>query len=1066
MQGEMKSREQLLQELKKTHHRMVELEKSEIQHQKREEVLRKTNALYKGLEDIINQTPVIVFIWQAVEGWPVDFVTDNIGYFGYTPDDFYSGRVPYADIIHPDDLSRVAEEVASHSQEGGSESFKQEYRIITNGRNVRWIEDRTSIKRDDNGNITHYQGIVLDITERKEMGNALEESEKEYRTIFEHTGTATVIIDEDTTLSLVNTEFEKLSGYSKEELEGGKSWADFVAEDDLERMKEYHILRRTESSQAPSNYEFKFIDKNKNIKNIFLTVTLIPGTKKSLASLLDITELKKVQEKERLHSEEMEIIADATITLVGLKTVDEIYNFITKKIEKLTENSYIIISGYDNKSKLMTVKQIWGVDTHYLNEIADVFGQDIYKIKFTLEEINSEEFEPYTRRKLVKIPGGVNFLTEGRAPKVLVKTIEKLMGIGDVYGMGFSWEGKQYGGVTFLVKKGYELKNKKLIETLINLTAIALQRKFSEENLADSEKRYRTIFEHTGTAMVIIDENTILSLVNTEFEKLSGYSKEELEGRKSWADFVAEDDLERMKEYHQLRRTNPDTAPKHYEFQFMDKNKNIKDILLTVTVFPGTKKSLASLLNITDRKKAELKVLESEERTRRLLRKSFDAWVIHAGGNLLDSNPSAVEIMGGKKSEDFLGKPLIDFVHPDYKDAVSKRTLKMYTKGGTVPLIEEKWLKLDGTPIDVETVATSFEYKGKPAVQVAFRDITQRKKSEEAIKEQYIFLQRLIDTIPNPLFYKDVNYVYLGCNKPFEEFIGLSKDEIIGKTVYEIAPKDLADEYHKMDKELIERDQIQIYEAQVRYADGSRHVVIFNKSTFNDSDGNVAGLIGVMVDITQHKMAEEQLKKSVKEKETLLKEIHHRVKNNLMVISSLLNLQSTFIKDKEALDIFRESQSRAKSMALIHERLYQSVDLKRINFGDYIRTLSTDLFHTYVADPRAVKLNLDVDDLMLDINTTVPLGLIVNELVSNCMKHAFPGAKKGEINIEFHKIDDEYVLKVYDTGVGFPEDLDFKNTETLGLQLINNLVGQVDGTIVLDRSHGTRFTIKFKELEL
>lgn len=756
MPEEMKTREQLLHELKKTHHRIVELEKSEIQHQKREEVLRKANDVCKGLQDVINQSPAIVFLWRAVEGWPVDLVTNNIRHFGYTPDDFYSGRVPYLDIIHPDDLLRVADEVASYSQEEGRKSFKQEYRIITKGGDVRWTEDRTSIKRDDNGKITHYQGIVLDITKRKEMGKALEESEAEYRTIFEHTGTATVIIDEDTTLSLVNT----------------------------------------------------------------------------------------------------------------------------------------------------------------------------------------------------------------------------------------------------------------------------------------------------------------------EFEKISGYLKDELEGKKSWTDFVVAEDLEKMKEYHQLRRSDPDLAPENYEFQFIDRNKNIKNILLTVTVFPDTKKSVASLLDITDRKKAELKVLESEERTRRLLRKSFNAWVIHAGGELLDSNPAAIKIMGGKKTEDFIGKPLADFIHPDYKDAVSKRTMKMYTTGGTVPLIEEKWLKLDGTPIDVEVVATSFNYEGKPAVQVAFRDITQRKKSEESIKEQYDFLQRLIDTIPSPLFYKDVNYVYLGCNKYFEEFIGLSKDEIIGKTVYEIAPKELADKYHQSDKELIERDPIQIYEAPVRYADGSRHAVIFNKSTFNDSDGNVAGLIGVMVDITQRKMAEEELKKSVKEKEMLLKEIHHRVKNNLMVISSLLNLQSTFIKDKEALDIFRESQSRAKSMALIHERLYQSTDLKRINFGDYIRTLATDLFHTYVADPSAVKLNLDVDDLMLDINTTVPLGLIVNELVSNCMKHAFPDSQTGEVNIDFHKISDDYVLKVYDTGVGFPEDLDFRNTKTLGLQLVNNLVGQVDGTIELDRSHGTGFAIKFKELEL
>ena len=220
---------------------------------------------------------------------------------------------------------------------------------------------------------------------------------------------------------------------------------------------------------------------------------------------------------------------------------------------------------------------------------------------------------------------------------------------------------------------------------------------------------------------------------------------------------------------------------------------------------------------------------------------------------------------------------------------------------------------------------------------------------------------------------------------------------------------------------------------------------------------------GTVQDVTERKMVEEKLKKSLTEKEVLLKEIHHRVKNNLMVISSLLNLQSQYIKDKEALDIFRESQNRARSMALIHERLYQSPDLKRIDFGDYIQTLSKDLFHSCITNLGRVKMNLNVENLMVDINTTVPLGLIVNELVTNSMKHGFVGDTKGEINIEFHEEGDEFVLVVLDTGVGFPDDIDFRNTSTLGLQLVNNLTTQIDGKIELNKDKGTEFRITFKE---
>lgn len=231
--------------------------------------------------------------------------------------------------------------------------------------------------------------------------------------------------------------------------------------------------------------------------------------------------------------------------------------------------------------------------------------------------------------------------------------------------------------------------------------------------------------------------------------------------------------------------------------------------------------------------------------------------------------------------------------------------------------------------------------------------------------------------------------------------------------------------------------------------------------------------LAISRDISKRKKTEEQLKESLNEKEMLLKEIYHRVKNNLMVISSLLNLQSRYIKDKKTLDIFRESQNRAKSMALIHEKLYNSSDLKRINFGEYIRTLTIDLFRTYVHDSSLIKLNMDVEDIMLDINTAVPLGLIVNELVSNFMKHAFPATydrgpangMNGEINVNFKSDGEDFILIVSDNGIGLPEKLDFKNTDTLGLRIVNSLTDQIHGNIQLKKDNGTEFKIKFREME-
>jgi PAS domain S-box-containing protein len=225
------------------------------------------------------------------------------------------------------------------------------------------------------------------------------------------------------------------------------------------------------------------------------------------------------------------------------------------------------------------------------------------------------------------------------------------------------------------------------------------------------------------------------------------------------------------------------------------------------------------------------------------------------------------------------------------------------------------------------------------------------------------------------------------------------------------------------------------------------------------------GLKIALLDITERKNAQQELIKLLEQKEILLKEIHHRVKNNLMIISSLLNLQSRYIKDKSSKEIFTESQNRAKSMALIHERLYQSNDLKKIDFGEYIRSLSNELFNTYDADPGLINLKINVESLFLDINTTVPLGLIVNELISNCLKHGFPDGRRGEIDVDLHSKDNYYELKVKDNGIGFPKDLNYENTDSLGLQMIVSLTDQIDGNIKLNNTVGTEFIITFKEFD-
>ncbi|MBW4538223.1 MAG: GAF domain-containing protein [Myxacorys chilensis ATA2-1-KO14] len=225
----------------------------------------------------------------------------------------------------------------------------------------------------------------------------------------------------------------------------------------------------------------------------------------------------------------------------------------------------------------------------------------------------------------------------------------------------------------------------------------------------------------------------------------------------------------------------------------------------------------------------------------------------------------------------------------------------------------------------------------------------------------------------------------------------------------------------------------------------------------------------VQNELKERRRTEEQLKLSLKEKEALLKEIHHRVKNNLQVISSVLRLQSDYIKDERVLTLFKDSQNRIRSMALIHEKLHQSSNLLKINFDEYVRDLADNLFRSYAANSQAARLRTQAAGVRLNIDTAIPCGLIINELVSNALKHAFPSpTSENEILIEISPAsDNRFILTVRDNGIGFPPELDFRNTESLGLELVCIFTEQLEGTIELDQAEGagTTFTIAFLELE-
>jgi PAS domain S-box-containing protein len=246
--------------------------------------------------------------------------------------------------------------------------------------------------------------------------------------------------------------------------------------------------------------------------------------------------------------------------------------------------------------------------------------------------------------------------------------------------------------------------------------------------------------------------------------------------------------------------------------------------------------------------------------------------------------------------------------------------------------------------------------------------------------------------------------------------------------------------------------------------DGSKFMAQVLITPLLDESGRLIGFSKLTRNITERKQAEAQAREALR-REMLLKEIHHRVKNNLQVISSLLFLQSANISDPNTLQSLEESQSRVKAIALIHEKLYGSADLERLDFAEYVRDLLSDLLHTYRVAEERIAFHTDIGEIRFGIDTAIPCGLIITELVTNALTHAFPDGSRGDVWISLNSSEAQtYVLSVRDNGVGLPADLDWRRSKSLGLKLVSDLTKQLEGTIRAVSAEGTAFTIAFREL--
>jgi PAS domain S-box-containing protein len=291
-------------------------------------------------------------------------------------------------------------------------------------------------------------------------------------------------------------------------------------------------------------------------------------------------------------------------------------------------------------------------------------------------------------------------------------------------------------------------------------------------------------------------------------------------------------------------------------------------------------------------------------------------------------------------------------------------------------------------------------------------------------------------------------------NEQYCSYFDTTPDALLGQSFFQFIPPDERQAVYEHYRSLTPDCPVKMYEHQVLAADGTIRWQQWTDRAIFDDQGQAVEYQSIGHDVTERRLVEQRIRDSLHEKEAMLKEIHHRVKNNLQIISSLLSLQSDYIDDPQAGGMFRDSQTRIHSMALIHERLYQSPDLSSIDFGRYIEALVTELFRAYGPSVETVAQEIQTDQVSLAVDRAIPCSLIVNELVSNTLKHAFPGGRSGTL-------DGKLQLVVADDGVGLPANFDITSSQTLGLQLVVTLTEQLDGTLAYRSGPGTEFEIVF-----
>ncbi|WP_374632008.1 PAS domain S-box protein [Ferrovibrio sp.] len=581
---------------------------------------------------------------------------------------------------------------------------------------------------------------------------------------------------------------------------------------------------------------------------------------------------------------------------------------------------------------------------------------------------------------------------------------------------------------------------------------------FDTPSLADS---LRMMIEAAPNPMVMIGADGVIVLINSQAERAFGYTRQELLGRP--VEILVPEEFRPNHPHHRKGFfATPQPRPMGLGRDLHGRRKDGSTFPVEIGLTPieadGVRYVLSSIIDLTLWKK-------QEERFRLVVEAAPNAMVMVNNRGLIEMVNTQAENVFGYPREEMIGQPIEILVpqrfhahHPDYRNAYFSNSTPRFMGVGRDLYGRRK----DGSEFPVEIGLNPIETDEGVMVLSAIVDISDRKQKEKR-------LRLVVEAAPNAMVMVNNRGLIEMVNTQAENVFGYPREEMIGQPIEMLVPQRLR-EHHPAYRNAYFNDTTPRpmgagRDLYGRRKDGSEFPVEIGLNPIETEEGMM--VLSAIVDISDRKQKEERIAASLKEKELMLGEIHHRVKNNLQFIRSLIDLQASKIEDEGVRAMLTDCKNRINSMALVHNLLYQSKDFSLIDFQQFIQQVIHTLKASFVLSDRRVDLLVDAERLSLPIDVAIPCGLIVNELIANSFKHAFPEGRGGRITVQAglaEKTNAEgknVVISVSDDGIGIPEDKDVTSGDTLGLTLVYLLTDQIGGALAVNRANPTRFELRF-----